>query len=39
LPPAPHPEDEFGEWLEIENLTEDVIGNYVRFIKKFQPKN
>lgn len=37
LPPAPHPNDEFGEWLEIESLTEEKIGSYCGFIKQFKP--
>ena len=38
LPPAPHPQIEFGEWLEIKSISEKTIGSYVNFIKKFQPK-
>lgn len=37
LPPTPKPEDEFGEWLEIESLTEKAIGSYAHFVKEFQP--
>lgn len=38
LPPAPHPQDEFGEWIKIKDITNQLIGSYADFIKKHQPK-
>ncbi len=38
LPPAPLPEQEFGEWLPVDEINDEKIGSYARFIKEFQPR-
>lgn len=39
LPAAPYPENEFGEWLLLSDVTEQDMSSYALFIKSFQPRN